>query len=71
MPLTYVSKLSLMYEFGHCTASEKAACDEFLASNGVNYDNRWWCWLTASLLFVAFRLAAYAVLRKKVNPSST
>lgn len=66
--LRYASGLSMIYEFGDCDPGlAEENCDNLLERNNVSTDDAWWFWLALCALFLAFRLGALALLRKRAD----
>lgn len=74
--LTYGVRLALLAEFGDCAANENNEyygtlqpnlCANLLSVNQVNEDEKALYWGILWGLFVAFRLSALALLRKKAT----
>jgi ABC-type multidrug transport system permease subunit len=68
-PLTYSTRLSLIYEFGDGCGGEEADmnCMNLLESVDADPDEEWWYWLVLISLFVFFRTFGLIVLRKKAT----
>ena len=62
--LTYAVRIALLAEFGDCAA---ASCQALLESNNVREIAAHWYWLILVAIFVAFRLAAMIVLKRRAT----
>ena len=67
--LTYGVRLALLAEFGDCANAEinPNPCRELLSVNQVQEDQTGLYWAILWSLFIAFRLAGLALLRKKAT----
>jgi hypothetical protein len=66
--LTYAIRLSLIEEFKDCGSDQgNANCANMINNIEADQDETWWYWLVLISIFVAFRLMALAVLRKKAT----
>lgn len=72
--LTYALRLALLAEFGPCADEEDLSssgqpnhCQVILENSGAEEDQKWLYWLILCCLFLAFRLSALLILRKKAK----
>jgi ABC-type multidrug transport system permease subunit len=67
--LTYAVRLSLIAEFNRDCGSPEANqnCQNLLKNSESVPDDTWWYWLVLVALFVAFRVLAVIILRKKAT----
>jgi len=68
--LTYGVRLALLAEFGECAKSPEMnpnPCNQLLTVNQVDEDEKSMYWAILWALFVVFRLAGLALLRKKAT----
>jgi ABC-type multidrug transport system permease subunit len=68
-PLTYSVKIGLVEEFGDGCGGGQAdiMCEGLLESIDADPDDAWWYWLVVVGLFLAFRLLALFLLRRKAT----
>ena len=71
--LTYALRLALLAEFGPCAEEDGALtgqpnhCQAILDNSGAEEDQKWLYWLILCCLFLAFRVSALLILRKKAQ----
>ena len=72
--LTYALRLALLAEFGPCadddedlSSGQPNHCRAILENSGADEDQKWLYWLILCCLFLAFRLSALLILRKKAK----
>jgi ABC-type multidrug transport system ATPase subunit/ABC-type multidrug transport system permease subunit len=67
-PLTYSTRLALIWEFEHgCDGLTPNYCEPLLRSVDADPDDTWWYWIVVLSMFVVFRLLALLLLRRKAS----
>ena len=67
--LTYTMRIAAAEEFGYGCGGGQADlnCDNLLESMSADPEETWWNWLVLFTLFVAFRVLALFILRRKAT----
>ncbi|KAL3907555.1 MAG: hypothetical protein SGILL_008825 [Bacillariaceae sp.] len=67
-PLTYSTRLSLIYEFEDCGGGQADInCANLLDNVNADPDESWWYWLVLVAIFIVMRTVGLVVLRKKAS----